>query len=95
MSDQAFRALQSVETASCSPALPKFELGDRVFWYRVPTQDFGVVVDRFYGMEGSVQALGWHYAIQLDAASPSLAHCKLDYGFEDDLKLLVEVDRCG
>lgn len=70
----------------------KFKLGDRVRWYRVPTQDFGVVVDRFHGTEGSVKADGWHYVVQLDAASPSFAHCKLDYGFEDDLESIAEVD---
>ena len=66
----------------------KFNLGDRVYWFRVPSQDFGTVLDCFYGAEGSVQALGWHYTIQLDPDSPSFDHCKFDYGFEDDLALM-------
>ena len=75
----------------------KFALGDlgeisaeadRVYWFRVPTQDFGIVVNRFYCTEGSVQALGWHYTIQLDPHNPSFAHCKTDFGFEDDLALM-------
>ncbi|WP_448287833.1 hypothetical protein [Phormidesmis priestleyi] len=41
-----------------SPGLPKFNLGDRVIWFRVPTQDFGVVSALFHGSEGSVQAVG-------------------------------------
>jgi len=66
----------------------KFDIGDRVYWFRVPTQDFGDVVDYLYGTEGTVQALGWHYLIQLDPRSPSFAHCKFDWGFEADLAIL-------
>ncbi|MGG6270894.1 hypothetical protein ACQ4M3_41450 [Leptolyngbya sp. AN03gr2] len=73
------------------PHSPKFDFGDRVMWFRVPTQDFGIVVDRSYGTEGSVQALGWHYTIQLDPHSPSFADCKSDIGFEDDLALLESI----
>ena len=62
----------------------KFNIGDRVRWFRVPTQDFGLVRDRFYGTEGSVEAVGWHYFVQLDPNSPSFRHCKKDYGFEYD-----------
>jgi len=64
----------------------KFKIGDRVRWFRVPTQDFGIVIECFYGSEGSVEAVGWHYLVQLDSESPSFAHCKEDYGFEDDLE---------
>lgn len=74
--------------ANGSPA--KFSLGDRVRWFRVPTQDFGLVCECFYGLESSVQAVGWHYSIQLDPNSPSFAHCKMDYGFEDDLERLEQ-----
>lgn len=70
--------------------VPRFNLGDHVRWFRVPTQDFGVVIDRFYGSESSVQAIGWHYQVQLDPHSPSFAHCKLDYGFEEDLECLEQ-----
>ncbi|MGG6270675.1 hypothetical protein ACQ4M3_38865 [Leptolyngbya sp. AN03gr2] len=71
----------------------RFNVGDRVRWFRVPTQDFGTVIDRVYGSEGSVQVLGWHYLVQLDTHSPSFAHCKTDYGFEEDLALL-EKNQC-
>lgn len=71
-----------------SPSRPRFNLGDRVYWFRVPTQDFGTVVEHFYGTEGSVQGLGWHYTIQLDPDSPSFTHCKTDCGFEADLALM-------
>lgn len=86
-SNQPFHSVVSAED---EPALTpaKFNLGDRVYWFRVPTQDFGLVVERFYGTEGSVQAIGWHYTIELDPNSPSFAHCKTDYGFEEDLALI-------
>ena len=70
--------LQQNSQPNGSPA--KFSLGDRVRWFRVPTQDFGLVCECFYGLESSVQAVGWHYSIQLDPNSPSFAHCKMDYG---------------
>lgn len=79
------KTLQVLLTLSSSS---KFNIGDRVYWFRVPTQDFGVVVNCFYGTEGSVQALGWHYLIQLDPRSPSFAHCRSDWGFEADLAIL-------
>jgi hypothetical protein len=66
----------------------KFNIGDRVCWHRVPSRDFGVVRDRFYGAEGSVQAIGWHYLVELAPQSPSFSHCKEDYGFEDDLQFV-------
>ncbi|MBW4694179.1 MAG: hypothetical protein KME27_20745 [Lyngbya sp. HA4199-MV5] len=90
MVDKTSRVLHTLVSDETSSLLPlaKFHLGDRVCWFRVSTQDFGVVIDRFYGTEGSVQALGWHYTIQLDSSSPSFAHCKIDYGFEEDLALM-------
>ena len=87
MSDNPFQVLPTlISEELLNPLLPpRFNVGNRVCWFRVPTQDFGIVVDRFYGIEGSVQASGWHYTIQLDPNSPSFAHCKTDCGFEDDL----------
>ncbi|MBD1870379.1 hypothetical protein H6G00_04835 [Leptolyngbya sp. FACHB-541] len=73
------------------PSSVKFNIGDRVSWFRVLTQDFGVVSDRFYGLEGSVQADGWHHFARLDSQSLSFAHCKKDYGFEDDLALIIVI----
>lgn len=70
----------------------KFSIGNRVRWFRVTTQDFGTVVNRFYSAEGSVQALGWHYQVQLHSDSPSFAHCREDYGFEDDLERMEQRD---
>ncbi len=84
--DRALKDLAAQRISDSLP-IPKFNLGDRVCWFRVPTQDFGIVVERFYGMEGSVRELGWHYRIQLDPDSPSFDYCKTDYGFEEDLAL--------
>lgn len=86
-----FALVTNIESA-VAPA--KFRLGDRVRWFRVPTQDFGTVVNCFYSTEGSVQALGWHYLIQLDPRSSSFTHCKFDLGFEDDLAVL-ELEKDG
>jgi hypothetical protein len=66
----------------------KFNIGDRVCWHQVPSRDFGAVRDRFYGVEGSVQARGWHYLVALAPQSPSFSYCKEDYGFEDDLEFV-------
>lgn len=78
----------AVQRISASLPIPKFDLGDRVYWFRVATQDFGVVLERFYGTEGSVEGLGWHYTIRLDPDSPSFKYCKTDDGFEADLALV-------
>lgn len=86
-SDRALNDL-AAQRISASLPIPKFNLGDRVYWFRVVTQDFGVVVERFYGTEGSVEGLGWHYTIRLDPDSPSFEYCKTDYGFEEDLALV-------
>ncbi len=76
---------------------PKFQLGQAVRWACVPTSDFGRVVGVVFGSEGSVKALGFHYAIALDESSPSFADgITSDWGFEDDLELVsaeVEGDR--
>jgi hypothetical protein len=88
-SDRALNDL-AAQRISASLPIPKFNLGDRVRWFRVPTQDFGVVADRFYGTEGSVQATGWHYLVELAPQSPSFSHCKEDYGFEDDLQFVEQ-----
>lgn len=77
--------------------VPRFQLGQTVKWACVPTSDFGRVVGVIFGSEGSVKALGFHYAIALDESSPSFADgITSDWGFEDDLELVgaeVEGDR--
>jgi hypothetical protein len=48
-----------------------------------------------FGSEGSVREIGFHYAIALDASSPSYADgITSDWGFEEDLELVgAEGDR--
>lgn len=74
---------------------PKFQLGQAVRWSCVPTHDFGRVVGVVFGSEGSVREIGYHYAIALDASSPSYADgITSDWGFEEDLELVgAEGDR--
>lgn len=70
---------------------PKFQLGQQVYWAMVSTQDYGRVVGCVFATETSVQALGYHYIVQLDAASPSKRFgIAVDWGFEADLALLSE-----
>lgn len=49
----------------------------------------------FFGSEGSVRELSYHYAIALDASSPSYVDgITSDWGFEEDLELVgAEGDR--
>jgi hypothetical protein len=69
--------------------LPKFQLGQAVKWACVPTGDRGRIVGVVFGSEGSIRALGFHYAISLDESSPSCADgITSDWGFEDDLELV-------
>lgn len=76
---------------------PKFQLGQRVRWNCVPSQDFGRILGIIFASEGSVRATGYHYAIALDESSPSFADgITSDWGFEDDLELVdgaVAADR--
>ncbi|MBD3886223.1 hypothetical protein IFO70_31505 [Phormidium tenue FACHB-886] len=68
---------------------PKFQLGQYVRWCCVPSQDYGRIVGIVYGSEASVKAEGYHYAIALDASSPSYADgITSDWGFEEDLELI-------
>jgi hypothetical protein len=69
--------------------VPRFQLGQTVKWACVPTSDFGRVIGIFFGSEGSVRELGYHYAIALDESSPSFSDgITSDWGFEDDLELV-------
>ena len=70
--------------------IPRFQLGQAVKWACVPTGDFGRVVGIVFGSEGSIRAEGYHYAIALDASSPSVMDgITSDWGFEDDLALIT------
>jgi hypothetical protein len=70
---------------------PKFQIGQRVYWKAIADPDFGRIVGVVWATEGSVQALGYHYAIQLDPASPSIADgITSDWAFEADLDLLPQ-----
>lgn len=69
--------------------VPKFQIGQQVQWAHVPSRDFGRIVGTVWATERSTQAVGYHYAVQLDAASPSVADgITSDWAFEDDLELL-------
>jgi hypothetical protein len=68
---------------------PKFEIGQNVVWAHVPSRDFGCIVGAVWATQASTQAVGYHYAVQLDPASPSAAEgITSDWAFEDDLELL-------
>ena len=60
------------------------------------TSDYGRVVGVVYGNEGSVKETGYHYAIALDASSPSyIDGITSDWGFEDDLALVTPTQTAG
>lgn len=67
---------------------PKFQLGQQVLWARVPTHGHGRIIGVVFASSASVEATGYHYAVQFDAASPSKADCLADWAFEADLELL-------
>lgn len=68
---------------------PKFQIGQQICWANVPAHDFGCIIGFVWATAASTQANGYHYAVQLDAASPSQQFgIDADWGFEDDLALL-------
>ena len=69
---------------------PKFQLGQQVQWANVPAHDFGCIIGLVWAAAASTQASGYHYAVQLDTASSSKQFgIDADWGFEDDLALLI------
>lgn len=65
---------------------PKFHIGQQVYWSLVSTQDHGRIVGCVFAQETNVQAIGYHYVVQLDADSPSQSFgIQVDWGFESDL----------
>lgn len=71
----------------CLPA-PRFQLGQQVIWAQVPTHGYGTIIGVVFASAVSTQAIGYHYAVQFDANSPSKADCLADWAFEADLELL-------
>jgi hypothetical protein len=69
--------------------MPKFQVGQRVQWALMPTQGFGKIIGFVYATGVSVEAVGYHYLIALDNASPSRADSVADWAFEADLQLLT------
>jgi|GEM_PF-5044926 len=69
-------------------ATPRFQLGQRVYWAKVPSRDFGQVVGMMQGAGPSCTIWGYHYLVHLDPRSPSYAECQRDWAYEGDLQLL-------
>lgn len=67
---------------------PKFQIGQGVFWARVPSQGRGEIIGMIFASSISVSALGYHYAVRLDPNSSSHTDCVADWAFEEDLELL-------
>jgi hypothetical protein len=84
------------QTAPLDLPVPKFQIGQRVYWKAVKDPDFGRIVGVVWATEGSVKAIGYHYAIQLDPTSPSIADgITSDWAFEADLALLPPSHPCA
>ncbi len=91
MSNSLFLVLPVVLPRSLPDRLlpPKFSIGQQVVWAKTQSQDYGYVIGIFYAAEASVQAMGYHYAIQLALDSPSRQlGIDVDWGFEADLALI-------
>ena len=69
--------------------MPKFQVGQKVQWARMPTQGFGKIIGFVYATGVSVESLGYHYLIALDDTSSSRADGVADWGFEADLQLIT------
>ncbi|HEY9630504.1 MAG TPA: hypothetical protein V6C84_24680 [Coleofasciculaceae cyanobacterium] len=66
----------------------KFQIGQYVRWAYVSSHDFGRIAGIVWASEASIQAIGYHYAIQLDPSSHSYANGILtDWAFEEDIEL--------
>jgi hypothetical protein len=78
--------IQLVESLPEQFVEPKFQIGQSVFWARVPTRGFGRIIGFVFAQSINVQATGYHYAIAFDDHSSSRADCLADWAFEDDLE---------
>lgn len=65
---------------------PKFQIGDRVQWNALPTQDFGTITGIQYAPAPHLQAWDWEYTIWLDCCSPSRPWVTIDTAWETDLE---------
>ncbi|MBD1867204.1 hypothetical protein H6F95_07795 [Cyanobacteria bacterium FACHB-471] len=66
---------------------PKFNLGDRVCWHPLPSQDFGTITGLQYAPAPHLNAWGWQYIIFLSPHSLSSAWVQIDVAWEEDLAL--------
>ncbi|HEY9626100.1 MAG TPA: hypothetical protein V6C84_02255 [Coleofasciculaceae cyanobacterium] len=70
---------------------PKFQIGDRVCWYPLPAQDFGIITGLEYAPAAHLQSWAWKYIIWLDRHSPSRLWVITDTAWETDLESLAAV----
>ncbi|MBL1179081.1 hypothetical protein [Pantanalinema sp. GBBB05] len=75
------------EVPNTLPA-PKFQIGQQVYWQALSDPDFGHILGVIWATEASTKAIGFHYSVLLDTASPSSAFIQLDWAFEDDLAVM-------
>lgn len=68
--------------------IPKFQIGQDVFWANVPSQDSGKIIGILWASESSVVATGFHYAVMLDYSHASQSSVLIDWAFEQDLEVL-------
>jgi len=69
---------------------PKLKIGDRVRWYPLPTQDFGIITGLEYAPTNRLPSWNWRYVVWLDARSPSYTWVSVDTAWEEDLEVLPE-----
>jgi hypothetical protein len=71
--------------------VPKFQIGDRVRWLPMPSQDYGTVIGFAYSLATHLQAWHWQYVVWLDADSPSHRWITTETAWETDLEPLAEI----
>ncbi len=67
-----------------------FQVGNWVYWHRVPNPDFGRIIGVIYTDAASCTITGLHYLILLDVNSPSHTITNWDFAFSEDIRLLDE-----
>ncbi len=67
---------------------PKFQLGDRVRFVPIPSNDFGIITGLQFAPAEHLEDWTWRYVVWLDDQSPSRAWTCSDLAWEDDLQLL-------
>lgn len=71
---------------------PRFQIGDRVRWQPIPTEDFGTIVGLSCAPAPNLPSWHWQYIVWLDANSPSRGWVTSEIAWESDLEAIDAVN---